>query len=135
MADEETPINLTTEIFTKLNLILSDFNAYLGTAPFTAAYPVVTFNMIASSTVDTVSPAFGDETESFRIQVSIFDDQEDCVRLIQTQAEIEEALKAGDWGDCKVRVKRLGSYGPVYIDQEKYWQFSKDYEITLCKEG
>jgi len=129
------PLNLTTEVFTRLNTILSDFNGYLGTAPFTAAYPVVTYNMIASSTVDTVQAAFGDETESFRIQISVFDDQEDCVRLIEQQAAIEEALKTGDWGGCKIRVKRLGSYGPVEIADERYWQFSKDYEITLAKEG
>ena len=128
-------VNLTSEVFTRLNSVLSEQGAYLNSAPFTAAYPSVVFSLPSQSTVNKQLASIGHETESFPIQISIFDDQ-DGERIFETQTAIEDAMRNGNWGSYKAKIQKQGTIGPYEVEDgnSKYWQLVLTYEITLEKQ-
>lgn len=132
-------MNLTQQLFDALPVILEPVGAKLGlNSDPLATYPIVTYNLITqSAAAGNANRAFDSEAETFTVQVTVFDDDDQLLDLIQTQAEAEGLLKdRSAWEALDigfVGCTYAGGFGPVYNDTERYWQYSKDFVITLAK--
>lgn len=133
--------NLTSQLYEALATVLAEVEAWPGVNQDpNAAYPLVTYNAVGDSdAITNGAKSFSSETESFVIQVSVFDDQQDITRLIQTQASVEALMKDRTaWEATNADViscKYVGGYGPVYVGSQKYWMYHKTFKITLGKDA
>lgn len=131
--------NLTLQLFEALPIVLADVGAYLGVnSDPNRAYPLVSYSMISQSkATDNGLNSFDTSAEQFRVQVSIYDNDQELEGLLQTLASVTEAMKIENWsetGITPVQVKRIGGYGPTYIGNEKYWMMVTDFLVVLAKD-
>ncbi len=120
-----------------LKILLSDLatlfpDAYLGKTANFSLFPTVTYNIIDSNTLRMNS--FSNRSEQYNVQFSIFDNNADCVDLVDLQEEIEEILQNAVQSTRFVEIRKVNTIGPRYITHEKVYQIIDLYQITICAE-
>ena len=111
---------------------LADYDGYFGLADPNSAYPMTVFSFPSDSAGNAEAASFGGDTETFRVQIAVFDDQADGMRLIQQMDTINDDVVALRSEDGVVRVKYAGGSGPSYLDTDREWRCTADYLITMA---
>jgi len=111
---------------------LADYDAYFNLAGPMASYPMTICTFPTGSSGNQEAACFGNDTETFRVQVAIFDDRSDGIRLIQQAGQITEGIKALRTSDGVVRVKYVGGTGPTFLNTDREWRVTSDFLITMA---
>jgi hypothetical protein len=129
-------MNLTEQLLEAMPIVLEEFGAWLGiNQDPNAAYPIVTYSIVADTVVGDAG-SFDSVSETFLVQVAVYDDEASCERLATTQAEVEAAMldvsKYAGYG--LVEVRYIGGRGPVYLGADKNWQYLKMFRVVLARD-
>lgn len=111
---------------------LEDYDGYFSLAGPLASYPMTVFSFPSQSSGNLEAMSFEEDTETFRVQVAVFDDQSDGIRIIRQLSSIDEGIKALRTSPGVVRVKYAGGTGPSYLNTDKEWRCTSDFLITMA---
>lgn len=110
---------------------LSAYGGYYSLADPNTEYPICVFDFPSQSSGNLEGANFEHDTETFRVQVSVFDDQSDCMRMLEQMSNLHSNVLLLRSNEGVLRLKYVGGTGPNFIDTEREWRCTADYMVTM----
>lgn len=130
-------INLTEAFWQEIGTVLNEVEGvdnYPHTVPVYAALPCIVYNMIASSKANQNGPSFDSDTETFMVQVSVYNNDLDDSDLYSIQAQIESVITdRSNWTIGLLDAVYVGGSGPIIDEVKGYRRYDKTFLITVGK--